>query len=308
VKVAWASKPGGAWAADIGVLVFRNRDYHFDGDTLSFWVYAPEAVRAAAMPRLRLLDMARQFSKPAALGEFSGDIPAKKWTRVLVPFSRIETGSLHPFDPRQLKTVIFEQGEADEAAHTLFVDEIRIDNARAGKTGSGRAALAAPANLQAKAYERHIDLSWDYPAPGAGSPASGPERFVVYRSSDGKEFRPIGIQTPGIRRYTDFLGKAGQTASYKVAAGDAEYRESAESAAASAENPCHERRPAADDARGGVLPLLLGRRGSIFGDGAGKHSGRRPDHCDRGPQGSGLWRWWWEWIAGSLPASRARSG
>src|SRR6185295_4261425 len=35
--------------------------------------------------------------------------------------------------------------------------------------------------------------------------------------------------------YTDFLGKAGQTASYKVAAGDAEYRESAESAAASAE-------------------------------------------------------------------------
>jgi hypothetical protein len=137
VKVAWASKPGGAWAADIGVLVFRNRDYHFDGDTLSFWVYAPEAVRAAAMPRLRLLDMARQFSKPAALGEFSGDIPAKKWMRVLVPFSRIETGSLHPFDPRQLKTVIFEQGEADEAAHTLFVDELRIDNARAGKTGSG---------------------------------------------------------------------------------------------------------------------------------------------------------------------------
>jgi Uncharacterized protein conserved in bacteria len=236
VKVAWESKPGGAWAADISVLVFRNRDYHFDGNTLSFWAYAPEAIRAAAMPRFRLLDMARQFSKPAALGQFSGDIPAKKWTRVFIPFSKIETGSIHPFDPRQLKTVIFEQGEADGAAHTLFVDEIRIDNARGGKTsgaGGGKAAtLAVPANPKAKAYERHIDLSWDYRETRSSAP--GVERFVIYRSLDGKEFSPIGIQTPGIHRYTDFLGKVGQTAYYKVAASDAEYRESAESAAASA--------------------------------------------------------------------------
>jgi len=230
VKVAWTSKPGGAWAADIGVLVFRNRDYHFDGDTLSLWVYAPQAIGAAAMPRFRLLDMARQFSKPAPLGEFSGDIPAKKWTRVSISFSKIETGSIHPFDPRQLKTVIFEQGEADGAAHTLFVDEIRIDKAREGKGGGTAAAPAAPANLQAKAYERHIDLSWDFAAAGASGAAV--ERFVIYRSFDGKDFAPIGIQTPGIHRYTDFLGKVGQTAYYKLAASDADYRESAQTAAA----------------------------------------------------------------------------
>jgi len=235
VKVAWESKPDGAWAADIGVLVFRNRDYHFAGDTLSFWIYSPEAIRAAAMPRFRLLDMARQFSKPAPLGDFSGDIPAKKWTRVFIPFSRIETGSLHPLDPRQLKTLIFEQGAADSAPHTLFVDEIRIDNARAGKSSGGKAAaLAAPANLKLQAYERHIDLSWEYPASAGSSPGGGAERFVIYRSSDGKEFSPIGIQRPGIHRYTDFLGKVGQTAYYKVAASDAEYRESAQTAAASA--------------------------------------------------------------------------
>src|SRR5215813_1973021 len=58
LKVAWESRPGGAWAAHVGVLVFRNRDFHFDGDTLSFWVYAPEAIRRAAMPRFGLLDMA----------------------------------------------------------------------------------------------------------------------------------------------------------------------------------------------------------------------------------------------------------
>ena len=236
VKVAWESKAGGAWAADVSVLVFRNRDYHFDGDTLSLWVYAPEAIRAAAMPQFRLQDMARQFSKPEPLGEFSGDIPAKKWTRVFIPFSKIETGSIHPLDPRQLKTVILEQGEADGAAHTLFVDEIRIDDAGARKAGGTRGnatALAAPANLTATAYERHIDLSWEY-TTAARSSKSASERFVIYRAFDGKDFQPIGIQTPGIRRYTDFLGKVGQRAEYKVAASDAEYRESAQSAAASA--------------------------------------------------------------------------
>jgi len=233
VKVAWKSEPGGAWAADIQVLVFRNRDYHFEGDTLSLWLYSPEAIRAAAMPRFRLLDMARQFSEPAPLGDFSGDIPAKTWTRVSIPFSRIATGSIHPMDPRQLKTLIFEQGSADGAAHILLVDEIRIDNARAEKSGDTRAAeLPAPANLKAKAYERHMDLSWEYPA-SAGSSAAAPERFVIYRSLDGRHFAPIGIATPGIHRYTDFLGKVGQTAYYKVAASDAEYHESAKSAAAS---------------------------------------------------------------------------
>ena len=59
LKVAWESKAGGAWAADVSVLVFRNRDYHFDGDTLEFWVYSPEGIRAAAMPNLRLLDMSQ---------------------------------------------------------------------------------------------------------------------------------------------------------------------------------------------------------------------------------------------------------
>lgn len=234
VKVAWESKPSGAWGAEISVLVFRNRDYHFDGDRLSFWVYAPEAIRAAAMPRFRLLDMARQFSKPVALGEFSGGIPAKKWTRVFIPLNKILTGSIHPFDPRQLKTLIFEQNQADGAPHTLFVDEIRIDNARPGETGAGSGAKAAglyaPANLNATAYERHIDLSWQYRVT-RGRPV---ERFVIYRSFDGKEFAPIGIQTPGIYRYTDFLGRVGQTAYYKVASSDSEYRESQQSAPASA--------------------------------------------------------------------------
>jgi hypothetical protein len=49
---------------------------------------------------------------------------------------------------------------------------------------------------------------------------------VIYRSLDEKSFEPVGIQLPGVHRYADFLGKAGVTARYKVAASDRQHRQS----------------------------------------------------------------------------------
>jgi hypothetical protein len=57
---------------------------------------------------------------------------------------------------------------------------------------------------------------------------------VIYRSLDSKNFEPIGVQIPGNNRYTDFLGKTGFSASYKVAASDQQYRLSAFSNTATA--------------------------------------------------------------------------
>jgi exo beta-1,2-glucooligosaccharide sophorohydrolase (non-reducing end) len=51
---------------------------------------------------------------------------------------------------------------------------------------------------------------------------------------NGRDFEPIGIQVPGVNRYTDYLGKTGLTAHYKVAASDRQYRLSAFSEQASA--------------------------------------------------------------------------
>src|SRR5262249_40069850 len=55
----------------------------------------------------------------------------------------------------------------------------------------------------------------------------------IYRSSDGKNFHPLGMQTAAIHRFTDFLGATGVTAHYKVAASNSSYRESAPTVAAS---------------------------------------------------------------------------
>src|SRR6185437_8468894 len=82
--------------------------------------------------------------------------------------------------------------------------------------------------LQATAYERHIDLSWDRPLDDQV------ERYVIYRSFDGTTFHPIGSQIRGVSRYTDFLGKVGETAQYKIMASNAANRPSEFSRVASA--------------------------------------------------------------------------
>jgi exo beta-1,2-glucooligosaccharide sophorohydrolase (non-reducing end) len=255
IRLSWESASGGSWSAVVKVVEFRNREILFNGDTLAFWIYSPQAIAASALPELRLHDTHRGFSSVIHVGEFSGDVPAKKWTRVAIPFTRIETNSVTSFDPRRLAALSFEQSAADAAPHILFLDEVRIEQGRAASTMSprGTPATPAPRNLQARSFERHVDLTWDLTEKPSSKAASyngslnsneraSLSRFVIYRSFDGAHFEPIGMQTPTVHRYTDFLGKIGEKAYYKVVASDVNYRESARSAVVSAVT-----RPMTDD-------------------------------------------------------------
>jgi exo beta-1,2-glucooligosaccharide sophorohydrolase (non-reducing end) len=232
IRLAWKSNPGGSWLAQLHVLEFRNREILFEGDTLSFWLYSPEAIPAAVLPDLRLHDSNRGFSVRIHVGEFSGDIPANKWTRVLIPLRRVASDSVTWFDPHRLAALAFEQATADSKPHTLFLDEVRTDYA-GGSNAESKPTPSSVKNLQARAYEQHIDLNWD---PSSDSKADSEfGRFIIYRSLDGTNFQPIGTQTPGVYRFSDFLGKIAQKAYYKVAFSDEEYNESSPSPVVSAE-------------------------------------------------------------------------
>jgi exo beta-1,2-glucooligosaccharide sophorohydrolase (non-reducing end) len=150
-------------------------------------------------------------------------MPAGNWIQVKIPLSRFISASVQPFDPHRVNSVFFIQGAPDVAQHTLFIDEIKIDDA-----SLPAAHLSAVHNLQAKGYERHILLSWD----SVEDPAVA--RYVIYRSAGGEPFRPVGIQIPGIHRYVDFLGKLNETARYRVTTSGRDYRESAPSDAVTA--------------------------------------------------------------------------
>jgi hypothetical protein len=236
LRLQWRSVTDGSWDAEVRTVSMDNRPADFRGDTLSFWLYSAERIAAADLPQLELLDAAHNFTAPVALGEFAGDVPQGQWKQVRIPLRRLASASIRPFDPRQLHSVYFAQGTADDKPHTLIVDEIKIDeDVPAARPGSA-SPLAPPRDVAGKAYERHIDLKWE------AEDSRQLAYYIVYRSTDGGTFKPIGIQQPGIHRYTDFVGAPGIKATYKIAAVDKEYRQSSFSKTTSAET-----RPLSDE-------------------------------------------------------------
>jgi exo beta-1,2-glucooligosaccharide sophorohydrolase (non-reducing end) len=258
LRLSWQSKPGGSWELQIRVVEFRNREILFYGDALFLWCYSPAAMSVEDLPVIRLLDTNKNFSGPLRLGDFAATIVERKWTRIRIPLARFANGSVNHFDPRRLQEIVFSQGAPDEAKHTLLIDEIRIaSDSEGASTNNGR--LAPPRNLRAVGYEEHVDLSWDAPENANFG------RYVIYRSENGQDFRPIGIQVPGITRYSDFVGRTGVTTRYEVAESGENYHLSAFSPAVKAST-----RPLDDDQ---LLTMLQEECFHYYWDSAGANSG-----------------------------------
>src|SRR6202050_140733 len=256
LRLEWTSQPGGGWVAQIGVLKFRNREIKFDGDVLSFWCFAPRPIGSAGLPLVRIEDISENFSGPLPLAKFSGALPAGRWVQVKIPLRDFATASIRPLHANHLGQLIFSQSFADAAPHILIIDQITIEDSR---HGAAKSALPAPQQVTATGYERHIDIAWK---PVASERL---RYYVIYRSLDGKPFAPIGIQESGLRRYTDFLGETGQTASYKVAAVSSDGLRSRMSPAASAAT-----RPLTDDE---LLTMLQTECFRYDWESSGPHSG-----------------------------------
>ena len=193
LRLAWKSMPQGGWDAEIRLYAWRNRPLFFPGTALSFWCYTSEPI--AKLPRLVLQDAAKQFTAPLTIHR---GLPARHWTQIQIPLHEFTTASIHPFDPHRTTSVSFIQSSADSTAHTLLIDDIEILPAPLFFT--------TPHNLNAKGYERHIDLSW--------SAINRP--VTIYRSLENGPFEPIGIQAPGVNRFTDFIGRVNAHARYRL--------------------------------------------------------------------------------------------
>jgi hypothetical protein len=267
LRLAWRSKQNGGWDAEIHLNNFPNRLPEMSGRNLYFWLYAPQAIAAADLPDIVLSDardglqvasFPGSFTAAEPLGRFTGDIPAGRWVQVRIPFAQLQAASVYDFHPEHLQNLIFHQARADDAGHVLIVDDVRVDDEPAAAAASG-SGLVAPTHVAAKGYDRHVLVQWD----ASETPAL--DHYLIYRSFDGKTFEPIGIQSPGIHRYSDFLGKSKVKAQYKVAAADWQGHESPPSAAVGAET--HDM---SDDE---LLTMLQEAAFQYYWEGAGKNSG-----------------------------------
>jgi len=217
IRITWQSAPNGGWVAQIKAAEFRNRFPQLSGDNLYFWIFSAEPIASADLPKF-VLSNSRDpgsFSQPLDLGHYTGDLPAGRWVQARIPLKEFQTASIYKFNPEDTQAITFYQGRADNQRHTLLLDEVRVDD-----EPTADESVVTPANVRATGYDRHIEIDWE---PAKSAP---PARYVIYRSSDGKTFAPIGMQLPGISHYEDFLGKPNVHAEYKVVATDWRYRQS----------------------------------------------------------------------------------
>lgn len=223
LRMHWNSQPGGDWKLSIQVSKWRNRDINFDGTVLFFWMYSNGELNRSQLPSVSMTDMDKNRSGRIELRDFSQSVPSKKWTQVIIPLEAFKPAN-KAFNLHKIKLITFHQSDNDGADHTLLLDEIKIYTPDVKQTApSGR-----PVGLKADGYEKHVELKWQ------GSKDTSIERYVIYRSYDGKTFKQVGSQRAGVDIYEDYVGVTGKSFFYKVCAMSQDYVESQFSGIASA--------------------------------------------------------------------------
>lgn len=224
LRLKWRSRAGGDWNLSLNLNKhWRNVD--FAGDSLHLRVYSETELTGDESPLVHLVDGKGQGTPSVRLLGRMEKLPAREWVRLRLPFKSFaglfRSTAEETFDPRRLTRITFVQGLDDGRPHTLYLDDVGVGD----ELPDDRQAPAAPEGLSAKGYDRHVDLTW---RPQGGADL---QHFLIYRSSDGQTYTPVGIQRSDRTRYEDWVGASGETAFYKVSAVDTSGNESPRSAA-----------------------------------------------------------------------------
>jgi exo beta-1,2-glucooligosaccharide sophorohydrolase (non-reducing end) len=225
LRLSWRSLTGGSWEVSINT-VRGWRPIPLTGDTLSFWVRADAPLAADDAPRLAIVGDTGVAPPAISLLGTLKSLPAGEWTKISVPFSSFAgiyrgTSDTGVTAEHLAKLEIF-QGLDDGAPHTLWLDDIRVDDS-AVHPGP---PPAAPTNLAARGYERHLELEW------AAVPQA--ESYRVYRADAAGAFKFVAVQSGRYTRFEDFVGAPDRAKRYRITAVDEAGDESAPSPIAQA--------------------------------------------------------------------------
>lgn len=219
IQLEYENSNQGSWQATIFKQEIRGQDHFKKGTRLSFWIYNPSAsTKPGDFPVVQL--MLKDSSLTPAL-QFSTS-RVKTWTQVSLPVTSFV--STDTFIETDFIAVVFSQKSASgNGRHTLYIDDIEL------LPGINKTPVTQkPVITSVKGYAKHVDITWT-PVKDEGV------KYVqVYRSEDGKNFKPVGIQLPFTSRYADFTGHTGKNYHYKISFVSDQYRESGLSAALSA--------------------------------------------------------------------------
>lgn len=219
LELRYVSAENGSWFADIQYHEVRGIDSFKDADHLAFWLYVNGPTGKEELPFVSLLFDDNRESQSISLARYPGDTKTEAWTQVRIPLA--EFLKENAIALREIRGIRFSQGTSTSTEGNIFIDQVEFISAANTATVD-----EVPQLIGATGYEQHIDIAWrkdNIPAI---------KYIKIYRASDGKTFKPIGIQQPSIAGYSDFSPE-GQ-ASYRITYIDQNYRESGFSNTASA--------------------------------------------------------------------------
>ncbi|MGH2647884.1 MAG: glucoamylase family protein [Ginsengibacter sp.] len=216
LELQYINGAGGNWVANIFREDIRGQDHFKTAKYLSFSIYCTASGLQKELPKLRLIFKDSSLSTDWT---FATDF-INKWTR----FNLQVQPSYKNFKiPEDVIGVQFSQSGNDGKEHLVYIDDIEFLPADIAVLST-----ASPHIKSAEGYAKHVDISWQ-PFKDAQV------KFVeIYRSKNGKDFKPLGIQSPFINRYADYTGVTGESYTYKISFLNYKYEETALSNAFSA--------------------------------------------------------------------------
>ena len=208
LKLEYVNGKNGKWSANIFRETLRGQDQFKPAKYFSFRIYSTAFGTQREFPEVYFIFKDSSFSGKMT---FTTDL-VNKWSSINVPVS----SSYKSFKiPEDIIGVQFSQNGDDGNKHTIYIDDIEF---LPGKpVGS---ITATPEITNYTGYAKHVDISWQ-------SFSDEQVKYVkIYRSDNGQDFLPVGIQSAQINRYSDFTGVTGKTYSYKISFLNYKYGES----------------------------------------------------------------------------------
>ena len=208
LRLKWKSVNGGNWYAIAAAAGWTANDIS-DTDTLLFFLRSESPLSKNALPKIFMEDVTNLKSTFHLISDWTDDLIAGTWTKIKIPMNQFfDAGDA--LDWTKVKTIGFAQNEADNAEHTLFIDDMRVVK---GPTTAPPATT--PAGLIAKGYDRHMEISWNR------NPESDLRGYQVEISENsGADFSSLALLDPATINYIHWTGNSGETytATYRVRA------------------------------------------------------------------------------------------
>jgi len=207
----YKNSASGNWKAIIYRQEKRGMDHFKKGEVLSFWILNNSTITSAdELPAVQLMRRDSTLSVKIA-------IPERKtagWQHIMLPLTLF--GNFNPDKPGDIIAIVFSQWKARDCSRKIiFVDDIEYMG-----VSDSDAISSLPVITSATGYAMHVDITWQ------SATDKNIHMVQIYRSDDGKNFKPVGIQQPYINRYADFTGETGKKYYYKISFLNHYYKES----------------------------------------------------------------------------------